>query len=82
MNLQEITNLIQVRNYIMNAITISTIDRKTVNELSNMLILTDKKLITLLQSSDFKDYIEYQNAKQALSDVVKMNNIKSSLNNR
>lgn len=79
MDLTEINQLINIRQYIANSISNSNIDRATVNVLSGMLILIDNKLVKLLQTENFKEYIEYKDVKKAIFDVVKLNNIKSGL---
>lgn len=79
MDLKEIIDLINVRNYIYNSLNNHTIDRPTVTELNGMLILIDKKIIDLLKGSEFKLYIGYQGVKQAIENVVRLNNIKSGL---
>ena len=83
MNYQEILNLISIRNYIANIINNSNIiDRATVSELNGTLILIDKKIIEMLKSQEFKSYIGYQEVRQAIEEVAKLNNIKSGLNKK
>ena len=83
MNYQEILNLISIRNYIANMINNSNIiDRATVSELNGTLILIDKKIIEMLKSQEFKSYIGYQEVRQAIEEVAKLNNIKSGLNKK
>lgn len=79
MDLKEIIDLINVRNYIHSSLNNHTIDRPTVTELNGMLILIDKKIINSLKDPKFKLYIGYQGVKQAIEDVVRLNNIKSGL---
>jgi hypothetical protein len=79
MNLKEINELINVRNYIATAANSSYNDRHTCSMLNGMLILVDKKIIDLLQSEDFKEYIEYKDVRKAIEDAAKHNNIKSGL---
>ena len=76
----ELTNLISLRQYVSNSIDNAMIDRKTVKYLSGVLILIDKKLLGLLQSDSFKDYINYTDVNNAILDAVRVSNIKSSLN--
>ena len=79
MKLNEITDLISVRQYVSNSISNSSIDRATVNVMSGMLILIDKKILSLLQDNKFKEYVGYKDVKKAIEEVVKINNIKSGL---
>ncbi len=80
MNFEELTNLISIRNYVANTINnTQSIDRPTVTELNGMLILMDNKIISILKDKEFKSYIGYQDVRRAIEDVVKLNNIKSSL---
>ena len=79
MKLNEITDLISVRQYVYNSISNSSIDRATVNVMSGMLILIDKKIMSLLQENKFKEYIDYKDVKKAVEEVARINNIRSSL---
>jgi hypothetical protein len=79
MKLNEITDLITVRQYVYNSISNSSIDKATVNVMSGMLILIDKKILSLLQDNKFKEYIDYKDVKKAVEEVVRINNIKSGL---
>jgi hypothetical protein len=65
--LRELSDLIAIRQYVVNATNNPTIDRTTVNVVNGMLLLLDKKILGLLQSNEFKAYVNYddvQNAKQ------------------
>lgn len=79
MKLDEINSLITVRQYVVNCISNASIDRATVNVMSGMLILIDNKILSLLQSDNFKNYIGYQDVKKAIQEVAKLNNIKSGI---
>ena len=79
MDFIEINNLITIRQYVINSISNSSIDRATVNVMNGMLILIDNKILNLLQSDDFKEYIGYKDVKQAIAEVVRITNIKSGL---
>jgi len=80
MNLQELLNLIGIREYVVNSVNNCSIDRPTVKELGGILILLDNKIISILKSPEFKDYIGYADVRQAIIDVANITNIKSSLN--
>jgi hypothetical protein len=79
MDLKEITDLIAIRQYVVNSTANPAIDRETVSYMNGILILLDKKIVTLLKSQDFKEYIDYQNVRRAIEDVARITNIKSGL---
>jgi hypothetical protein len=79
MDLKELTDLIAIRQYVVNSTGNPAIDRATVNYMNDLLLLTDKKIIALLASQDFKEYIEYKNALAARQEVARITNIKSGL---
>ena len=82
MNLDELVSLIKVREYVVNSTANSAIDRATVNYMSGALLLIDKKIISLLQSDEFKNYINYKDVRKAIEDVVKLNDIKSGIRHK
>jgi hypothetical protein len=79
MNLEELVSLIQIRQYVVHAVNIASIDRATVTEMNNTLILLDKKIIELLKSPEFKEYIKYAEVRQAIENAARITNIKSGL---
>lgn len=79
MDLKEITDLIAVRQYVVNSTANPTINRETVKYINGVLILLDNKIISLLESPEFKEYIDYKNVRQAIEEVAKLTNIKSGL---
>jgi hypothetical protein len=79
MNLKEINELINIRNYMVNATNSLYVDRSTSNLLNGMLLLVDKKIVDMLQTKEFKEYIEYKDVKKAIEEAAKHNNIKSGL---
>jgi len=79
MKLSEITDLIVIRNYIENTRNNSAIDKDTIKTINGMLILLDRKILAQLQTSEFKQLIDYKNVNQAVEEVVKLTNIKSGL---
>jgi len=78
-DLTEITNLIQIRQYLSNTMGNPTLDRATVTEMNNTLLMLDKKIVALLQTPAFKDYIDYSSVKDAIKEAAKITNIKSGL---
>lgn len=79
MDLKELTDLITIRQYVVNSTANPAIDRETVTYMNGILILIDKKIVTLLKSNDFKEYVDYQNVRKAIEDVARITNIKSGL---
>lgn len=79
MKMQELTDLISVRSYVVDSSNNGSLDRKTVSYMNGLLLLLDKKIISLLQSDDFKEYVDYKDIGQAIKDVVNNNNIRSGL---
>ncbi len=82
MEFEELIGLIKIREYVINSIALPTIDRKTVNELNGILLLLDKKIIGLLTSEDFKDYIGYKNVQEAKEAAARITNIYSGIENK
>ena len=76
---KELVDLIAIRQYVVNATANPTMDRPSVNYLNGSLILIDKKILGILQSPQFKEYINYSNVGSAIKQVVEQNNIKSGL---
>lgn len=79
MELKELTNLINIRDYVANIINSPTIDRLTVKEMNNTLLLLDKKIINIIKTPEFKDYINYDDVKQVIENVRTLTNIKSGI---
>ena len=67
MELKEITDLINIRQYISCAINNFFIDKATVMELNNMLPVLDDKIINELKKTWFKNYIGYIDNKSTKS---------------
>ena len=82
MDLNEIVDLIRIRDYVINSIALPTIDRKTVNELNGMLLLLDKMIIGMITSKEFKEYVGYQNVQEAKEAAARITNIYSGIENK
>jgi hypothetical protein len=82
MDLKEITDLITIRQYVVNSTGNPSIDRKTVNYMNGMLLMLDKKIVELLQSDTFKEYMNYQDVGKAIQEVAKLNDIKSGIRHK
>jgi hypothetical protein len=82
MELKELTDLIAIRQYVINAVSFPTTERKMVNELNGIVLLLDKKILGIIADSEFKDYIGYKNVEAAKQAAAKMNNIYSGIENK
>lgn len=79
MDLTELVSLITIRQYVANSTANPTIDRPTVTAMNNTLLMLDKKILSLLQSPKFREYINYSDIKKAIEEVSNTTNIKSGL---
>jgi hypothetical protein len=79
MDLTELTSLIAIRQYVVNSTGNPAISRETVTYMNGLLILLDNKIVALLSSNDFKEYINYKDVRKAIEDVARITNIKSGL---
>lgn len=79
MNLKELTDLITIRSYVVDTSNNGSINRATVTYMNNLLLLLDKKIIALLGTDEFKEYVDFKDVKKAIEEVVNNNNIKSGL---
>lgn len=79
MDLKELVDLITIRQYVVNSTANPAIDRATVTYMNDTLLLLDKKIISLMQGDEFKDYLDYKNVRQAREEVANITNIKSGL---
>jgi hypothetical protein len=82
MELKELSELIKIREYVANSVATSTIERKTITELNNLLLLIDKKIITLLLGDEFKEYVDYKNVQEAKEAAVRITNIYAGIEDR
>jgi hypothetical protein len=76
---QEIVDLINIRQYVVNSTANPAIDRGTVTYMNGVLLLLDRKIMGLLHSSEFKEYIDYKDVRKAIEEVAAITNIKSGL---
>jgi len=80
MNLTEISELIQIRQYVANSIENYNIDRPTVNAMSGTLLLLDKKILNLLLGEQFKKYIHFDEVTKVSEEVARFRDIKNGMN--
>lgn len=74
MILTEVVDLITIREYIVNTINNPVLSKEKVNELSGILILLDNKIVSILRSTQFKTYIEYDKVKEAIKEASQESN--------
>jgi hypothetical protein len=79
MDLKELTDLITIRQYVINSTNNPTINRDTINFVTGALLLIDKKIFSILQSPEFKEYINYGDVQLAKQEAAKATNIRSGL---
>ena len=82
LNIEEIVNLITIRQYVVNSTANPALDRKAVNYMNGTLLMIDKKIMSLLESEKFKEYINYKDVRKAVEEVVKLNDIKSGIRHK
>ena len=82
MDFEELTQLIAIRQYVANATGMPAIDRKTVGELTGILLLLDEKIIAFLTGPDFKDYIGFKDVQEAKQRAANITNIYSGIKGR
>ena len=75
----DISNLISIRNYVRAAVDNFSIDKETVKNLNSMVILIDKKIVSELMSDEFKDFIGFSGAKEAVKEAASINNIRKDM---
>lgn len=79
MDFKELTDLIQIRQYVVNATANPAIDRATVSAMNGTLLLLDKKIIEILTGTQFREYIGYGNLRQVIEEAARITNIKSGI---
>ena len=79
MKINEIVDLITIRNYVANSINNHSIKRDSVNQLNTTLMLLDKMLVEELISDKFKEKINFKNAEEVVKEVIQTTNIKYNM---
>lgn len=82
MDFKELTDLITIRQYVVNATALPAISKNTVNELNGILLLLDEKIIGIITGLHFKDYIGYKDVQSAKERAAKITNIYSGIVNK
>jgi hypothetical protein len=73
MNFTEIVGLIQIKQYVANAVGMFSIERKKINELNSIMLLIDKKIVDGLLGEEFKEYIGFEKAEEAKAEARRLN---------
>lgn len=79
-SLQEIVDLITIRNYAANSVNNHSLKRDVTNQLNTTVILLDKILVEQLVSEEFKSLVHFENASEIIKDVVKHTSLKGNMN--
>lgn len=82
MDLKELTDLIAIRQYVVNSTANPALDRSKVNYMNGALLMIDKKILSILQGDEFKEYIDYKDVRKAIEEVAKLNDIKSGIRHK
>lgn len=79
-DLSILTDLISIRNYVSLSINNFSLKREDINKLNTTLIMLDKLIVSKLFSDEFKKLINFDNAKDAIQEVINTNNIRVGMN--
>lgn len=78
--LNEITSLIEIKNYVSTLINGNyTAGKEKMNDIRKIDLLLDRKIIDCLVSPEFKSFVHFENAEQATKEAAWNNSVKSSL---
>lgn len=79
MKINQMAELILIRNYIANSIDNHNFKRDKVNQLNNILITLDKNLTDEIISDKFKSNLNLLNVEDAVKEVIDNNNLKREM---
>lgn len=82
MKLTELTQLIDIRQYVVNQTANFSIDKKITRELDGILLLLDKKILGIITGNEFKAYVDYDSVDQIKQQALQNSNIYAGLNGR
>ena len=77
--LNEIIDLIKIKNYAFNIVNSTSSSKENVKYMNNIIILIDKKINKLLSSEEFKEYIDYNSIEEVIKEVRNNSNIKNGM---
>jgi hypothetical protein len=69
MDTQELLDLIAIRNYVVNSTASPLFDKKTIKDLDGLSILLDKKIVAILMSDEFKEYVGFADVQKVIQEV-------------
>jgi len=69
MDLKELNDLITIREYTVNSTSNPNIDKKTIRQLDGILLLLDIKIVEMITSNDFKEYIGFNNLPETIKEM-------------
>lgn len=79
MDLRDIVDLIQIRNYVMMAVNNSAIDKKRAHALNDIQVLLDRTIVDHILDVDFKNSIGFDDVEAAVLEAAKNNNIRTGM---
>ena len=79
MELNTISQLINIRTYITTAVNNYSLSKDVVRQFDHMLVVIDKRITEALLSDHFKETIGFSDAKTLVAEAARVNNIKSGL---
>jgi hypothetical protein len=78
--LNEVRALIQIKDYVGNLINGNfTLPKDQMKDLQKIHLLMDKKIVGVILSDEFKNYVHFEEGEKATKEAAWNNNIKSSL---
>lgn len=79
-SLDEINSLINIRDYINLMINNYNRSKDEFGQLKQLTVLVDNKIMSLILSDNFKAYVNFEQAAEAIAKAAKNNDIKSGMN--
>lgn len=73
MDVKEIQSLIDIRDYVMLMINNYNREKSELADFRSMLILIDNKIVNMLLSDEFKEYVNFNDAKRAVAKAAEVN---------
>lgn len=74
-----ISDLIHIRNYVVQATNNFALSKTTFKDLSKMLVVLDKKIVEQILSDEFKDIVGFGDAETVMREAAANNNIKTGM---
>lgn len=77
--LDELNSLISIRAYVNQTCDSSSNDKETYKYMRDLVLMLDKKIIDILKTDEFKEYVSFKDVKQVIHNVAIINNIKTGM---